>query len=380
MEKSFGLFPILNVVGVAHALLLTTALVCLRRGNRAAHLLLAALMLVISVLLLGGVLTNTKAVLSYPHLAQVHIPFQFLAGPLFFFYIKALISGKGEFRKRDLLHLLPFALCGLYLTPFYFTGAQQKISYLTAALANFPADWLLRTAVGFTLQIIYLAASFLVLKRYQKTISPRESRIYRGDLLLARSLLIAFGVVWFVGVGRFLFAYRLETNLIVPLALSLTTYLVGFLGLVRPQVFAAAEPPAKPSKRYEKSTLTPERAEKYVNRLYRCMQAEKPYCDGDLTLQKLAQKLSISPQHLSQIINERLQQNFIDFINSYRVEEAKRRLTDPGKRHYSIIAIAEESGFNSKSAFNTAFKKYAHRTPSQFRQDYTPARASARSF
>jgi AraC-like DNA-binding protein len=98
------------------------------------------------------------------------------------------------------------------------------------------------------------------------------------------------------------------------------------------------------------------------------METEKPYTDGDLTLQKLARKLLISPHHLSQTLNERLRQNFFDFVNSYRIEEAKRRLVDPAKKHYSILGIAEEVGFNSKSAFNVAFKKHANMTPSEFRK------------
>ena len=123
-----------------------------------------------------------------------------------------------------------------------------------------------------------------------------------------------------------------------------------------------------PSKKYEKSTLTPERAEEYLKRIQIMMEKEKPYREGDLTLQKLASSLAISPHHLSQIINERLNQNFFDFINAHRIEEAKRMLVDPAKKYYSILAIAEEVGFNSKSAFNTAFRKYANMTPSEFRK------------
>ena len=97
------------------------------------------------------------------------------------------------------------------------------------------------------------------------------------------------------------------------------------------------------------------------------MNNEKPYLDSDLTLQKLAKAVSISHHHLSQTINEQLNQSFIDFINAYRIEAAKRMLVDPAKKHYSILAVSEEVGFNSKSAFNTAFKKHAHTTPSEFR-------------
>src|SRR5439155_27331821 len=88
----------------------------------------------------------------------------------------------------------------------------------------------------------------------------------------------------------------------------------------------------------------------------------------DLSLPKLAAKLALPTHHLSQIINARLNQNFFDFINSYRVEEAKQMLLDPAKKHYSLLVISEEVGFNSKSAFNTAFKKQTSLTPSEFRK------------
>jgi AraC-like DNA-binding protein len=98
------------------------------------------------------------------------------------------------------------------------------------------------------------------------------------------------------------------------------------------------------------------------------MEKERPYTDGNLTLQKLAKALAMPANHLSQIINEQLNQNFFDFINYHRIEEAKRMLVDPARKHYSILAISEEVGFNSKSAFNAAFKKHTDMTPSEFRK------------
>jgi AraC-like DNA-binding protein len=98
------------------------------------------------------------------------------------------------------------------------------------------------------------------------------------------------------------------------------------------------------------------------------MKEERPYIESNLTLQKLAKALAMPPHHLSQIINEQLNQNFFDFINYHRIEEAKRMLIDPARKHYSILAISEEVGFNSKSAFNAAFKKHTDMTPSEFRK------------
>jgi AraC-like DNA-binding protein len=101
------------------------------------------------------------------------------------------------------------------------------------------------------------------------------------------------------------------------------------------------------------------------------METKKIYAKNDLTLNEFAEHLAIPAHHLSQIINDRLQQNFYDFINNYRVEEAKKRLLDPAYQHLTILAIAYEVGFSSKSVFNTAFKKHANMTPSQFKKRAT---------
>jgi len=87
----------------------------------------------------------------------------------------------------------------------------------------------------------------------------------------------------------------------------------------------------------------------------------------DLNLPKLAQRLSMSTHHLSQIINERLQKNFFEFVNQYRIEEAKNLLRD--KANINVAEIGFEAGFSSVSAFNTAFKKYTGLSPSQFRRE-----------
>ncbi len=156
--------------------------------------------------------------------------------------------------------------------------------------------------------------------------------------------------------------------MLVPLGASVLVYAMGYLEMRKPDVAVKSGEDELPAKKYEKSTLTPERSERYLNRLLKFMEAEQPFTDGDLTIQKLAEKLSIPTPHLSQTINERLGQTFSDFINSYRIEEAKKRLLDPAKKHYSVLAIAEEVGFNSKSSFNAVFKKHVNMTPSEFRK------------
>ena len=119
--------------------------------------------------------------------------------------------------------------------------------------------------------------------------------------------------------------------------------------------------------KYKYSGLSERDIARHKEKLINYLEQEKPYIDPDLKLQNLADHLRIPPYQLSQIINTELQQNFYDLINSLRIAEAKHRLMDPAKQHITIIAIAYDVGFNSKSTFNTAFKKYTKMTPSQFK-------------
>jgi ligand-binding sensor domain-containing protein/AraC-like DNA-binding protein len=124
----------------------------------------------------------------------------------------------------------------------------------------------------------------------------------------------------------------------------------------------------KAREKYKTSSLAPELAEQVASRLLRLLEEEKLYLNPGLSLRDLAQRLRIHSNHLSRIINERFGASFNDFVNRYRIEEAKRRLADPEAREASILDIALNSGFFSKSVFNTAFKKFVGTTPSEYRK------------
>jgi ligand-binding sensor domain-containing protein/AraC-like DNA-binding protein len=124
------------------------------------------------------------------------------------------------------------------------------------------------------------------------------------------------------------------------------------------------------SKKRKKLTLNPEKIEEYIDKLLYLLEREKIYRDENLTLKLLASKISIHPQTLSQIINEQMKKNFNDFINSYRLKEAKKRLMNSNESHHSILGIAFDIGFNSKTSFNRVFKKHIKMTPSEFRKKF----------
>jgi len=111
-----------------------------------------------------------------------------------------------------------------------------------------------------------------------------------------------------------------------------------------------------------------EKTELYYQSLIQLMETEKPYLNQDLNLKILALQLNLSGGYLSQIINQYEQKNFFDFVNSYRVKTVKEKMTDASLDHLSLLGIAFESGFKSKSTFNLSFKKLTGQTPTQFKK------------
>jgi AraC-like DNA-binding protein len=374
METSTKLLVALNLLGVTQALLLGAALLSVKRGNRIANRLLAAFVIVIAIGVAGATMAQDRFIILYPHLLKIQDPFFILGPPLLYLYVRTLIKGRAGLGKRDLLHFLPFALCLLYLLPFYFLSSKAKL-FSVGSYFDFWARWGYIKSTTLILQfVIYLSLIASMLVAYTRKLKRQTSPGEAAVLFQVRFLLTTLTALWVFGSLKFVLtiifpAYNTETvDLLVPASLSVFVYAMGYIGLRKPEVLTGMEelPPAP--RRYEKSTLTLERSGTYRERLLELMNTEKPYLDGGLTLQKLAKALAVSPHHLSQTINEQLNQNFIDFINAYRIEEAKRLLTNLTKKHYSILAVSEEVGFNSKSAFNTAFRRHANMTPSEFRK------------
>jgi AraC-like DNA-binding protein len=122
------------------------------------------------------------------------------------------------------------------------------------------------------------------------------------------------------------------------------------------------------SGKYARSGLRDDQADEYLRRLLEYMDREKPYLNSDLTIHDLARYTGIPRHYITEVLNEKHGRNFFTFINEYRVKEVISRLSDAKYQHYTIIAIAFDSGFNSKSTFNSFFKTFAGKTPSQYRE------------
>ncbi len=214
----------------------------------------------------------------------------------------------------------------------------------------------------------YILAALVVLRRYRVCIKDEYSAIDAINLSWLSFVLYGYLCSWFTSVTSFVLH---TTTGSIPTAWSVVSLFAFFIffnvifykGLIRPELFGTIE--EKP--RYSTSKLGRDDADAYAVRLGSHMDTAKPYLDPGITLKQLAEQLSIQPRFLSQVINEHYRKNFFDFINQFRIEEAKRMIMDPGSARKTMLAILLESGFNSKSSFNAAFKKQVGMTPTQFR-------------
>ena len=119
-------------------------------------------------------------------------------------------------------------------------------------------------------------------------------------------------------------------------------------------------------RKYKKTLFSKEELKGYVHQLESLMSTEKLFLDQDLTLRRLAESLELPTNYVSQLLNEGLGKNFSEYINSFRLEAFKDKIKDPSQNHLTILALAFDSGFNSKTVFNTYFKKSMGITPKSY--------------
>jgi AraC-like DNA-binding protein len=220
----------------------------------------------------------------------------------------------------------------------------------------------------------YAVASLVVLSKYRHKIKEVYSAIENINLSWMNFVLFGFigwkslrligEILWYAtGSDNVMYLY------IVAEIVFLAFVSVMFLkGLKQPVIFTGNEE-NQIKRKYEKTLLSDEQKEKYKNKLIHFMETQKPFLDPSLSLNDLAGMVSIPAYQLSQVINSCLHQNFYDFTNSYRVKESQRLLSEQIPDQKTVLEILYETGFNSKSVFNSAFKKCTGITPSQFRKN-----------
>lgn len=345
-------------------------------GNRLALRFLSMFLLFFSISMMGIVAYSTRFVLQYPHLAQLHIPLDAALGAPFLMYILALSQNDFRWRPWHWLLFLPLVIYIVWLMPFYLLTAEEKRAVLEASYNQLPEAWRLRFVISNILNFWYIIASFVLIIRHERVIKELYSSTRYKSLLWARDLQFAGAAVFALCV---LFsAYDIDlANDLSNLAFSIVIYVFSYRAIRQPDIFKefSHQPlPVEPNPplqrqagKYEKSGLSEVKALALLEKLDALMEKEKLYLQPDLNLLQLAERLQTPPHQVSQLLNQYRQTNFFDFVNRYRVAHFQREAADPRNAHLSILALAFDSGFNSKASFNAVFRKMTGITPSAFR-------------
>lgn len=307
-----------------------------------------------------------------------------ISAPVLYFYISSLSIEVSFKLKKIGIHLLPFLVfSGLAFLLHYSKAGDLDLEYGFPHFSDAlnPVFSYFLTALLAIVPGYYTVLSLIVLSRHQKSLPDHYSYTEKINLnwlkWIVISLLILFiGLFLFIkyGVRYGLVGYP---NLFAVVGAILTVYVffIGFCGLHQDAVFNK-EPPLQNivneednlASNYKNSGMSDQRAEQIFISLRLYMDEKKPFLKEDLNLAMLAYELGVTSNQLSQVINQKSRSNFFNFVNGYRVELVKDKFKDPALAHYSILGIAYDSGFRSKSSFNKIFKETTGQTPLEYRK------------
>lgn len=338
-------------------------------------------------LLYLGLFTSLYTFSTHEFLARINnlssfiVSLFLLHGPFLYLYVESFTPGKNRPALRDLLHFVPFISFFLYLIisllfPEY--SGRLRMDHVDRDV-NPSAVFVIFLLVTAISGPVYFYVSLRKVRNISKNILNHYSTTEEINLNWLKSLIFIFGIIWSALVSiamiHHIFHYFSMVFCTDGLFLSLSFFiiLVGYFGLRQKEIFTRFsmdnQVPAYDQRvKYQNIPINEYEIQEYMERIRTIMELKKPHLDPDLTLPALATITGLPSYQLSRVINEKFGCNFFDFINGYRVDEVKTRLTDPAFNNFSLLGIAFECGFNSKSAFNRIFKKLTGLTPSEYKK------------
>jgi len=330
---------------------------------------LSSLLLVSSLVIILGSLHFSGKTIHLIHLFRLDSPFHYLLGPAIYFYTYTILNPKFKYRTIHLLHLLPFLLNFIELLPFYLSSPETKVAnylvFLNKGSVIMPFHYLMKTF----LFSIYFFAQFFLLKKYRlvELIQNKTNSylFYWFIIYMSSQFILISGIYLDLITGLKLFAdpYRFSMLMMTFFHFSVIIGLLLFPELL----YGTLAIDTAVTEKYRRSKLTDADKNQILNLLYGfIMREDKPYLNEKITLAEVSKLLNVGPHQISQVINEKTNFNFNDFINCYRIEESKKLLISASHSNLTIDAIAQKAGFNSKSAFYRAFKKNSGITPKEF--------------
>ena len=356
---SIILIDTLAVVTVILLLIFSAFVYTNKKGSLLRHRILASFLLANALFIIDFCLSVIMDVTGTNLIwfSGIGTSFGFLFGPLLYLYTKSITQKDFSIRKTNLLHFVPFIIVFIAAV----TKLQIPETYLYASI--------------YIQTTPYMVACIKIILDYRLRLKNYFSSLDKLNLTWMLYVVGAFFIMWMIDFINFIFINLELSDFTFRMILSFMSLAINFVfailifykALQHPEIFAGDSESEKPQK-YEQSRLTEGEKTEYLQKLRDYFKENKPFLSPDLTIAEVAHQLNVSVRYLSQVINESLGKNFYDFINSYRIEEAKRQLTEEKESKKTVLEVLYDSGFNSKSAFNSAFKKHTGFTPTEFRK------------
>ncbi len=349
-----------------------------KKGQVIVDKILGGWLIILSIHLIINYLEILGYYSRWPHLIGSTSSLVFLYGPILYIYIDCSINRRPRLKKQYLFHFILFLLYNLALIPFYSKSGVAKLAY-SENLWQDGAELLegILLVIKALFGPIYIVLSLRLLNRHQRNIGELFSDHEDIDLKWLRYIIWSMAVVLMIFLGitiakiNFSVVAMANTEFFIFFAMSVWIFALGFYGIKQTPIFVPSPVIAtEPRKEARKKKLGNEGTGESIDklRLVKLLEEEKSYLQSKLTLQDLAAPLDMPAHQLSQLINREFGQNFFELINHYRVEEVKKKLTDPSFQHLTFLGIALDSGFNSKASFNRIFKKFTGKTPNEYRK------------
>ncbi len=381
---SISIADILFVIVIFQLFFISIFLYTHNKGRLLSNRLLATFFLCVSLNLVDSFFALQKVYLLNPSFAGWGSCLPLLFGPLLYLYARSVLYKEFWLAGKQWIHFLPFLMCFLVTEAgFLLQPREMKLTILNAVIERKLPMYVYWVSVFIFLQFFaYIFVSFVLIRQYKRIAENNFSDRQRTNVSWLFSTIAFFTVCMlmaalngFIGLTPLASYYYLFLFLIVVFVFIFINRVL-LKALRSPEIFLLTEDvgnisenkPVSNTALYSGSSLTTETKNELLKSLQQCMEIKKPYLEPELNLRQLADLLSVKPKALSQVINEVLHQNFFEFVNSYRIEEAKRLLKNPADKKITVLEVLYESGFNSKSSFNTLFKKQTGLTPGEFKR------------
>ena len=361
------------------SLLFSIFLITVKSENKISNLLIAGFLMLTAFDI--SVYYYADWIQFPPSIEMLRVRLSAFKSPLLFLYILSVVNNDFKFKPIHLLNAVPFLIDILILLPnFFLASRSQQELFFANYFDNPEIKWI--AIFSYSISVLYILASLWVVKRYRALLLEN----YATDQALTNyrflSQLILFIIVGFTLTSiKEIFLFNAEQNIINASRVVMLSYGLFFMSwlvlkaLLSPKLFRGVSSKMKLAKEFikeeEQVTLnkTSEEDEltQQIKTLRAYMEEHEPYLSPDLTINELSKLIGLPARELSILINHHLDQHFFDFINEYRIKKAMHLLRAPAYKKHTILEILFEVGFNSKSPFNTAFKKFTNLTPSQYR-------------